>query len=138
MQPITAQTIMDRSPLSLRPDSGVIIALRQLLTTNLSGAPVVDIDHNLIGFLSEADCMRGALLGGYYSTVGELVRDRMSTEVESVPTDTDLVDVAEKFLHNNRRVLPVVEAGKVVGVVLRRHVLEALLKRIDSKHEQVA
>ncbi len=137
MQTITAETIMDRSPLSFRPDSGVIVALRQLLTASMSGAPVVDADNNLIGFLSEADCMHGALMGGYFSTIGELVRDRMTTEVESIGANTNLVDVAEKFLHNNRRVLPVVEEGKVVGLVQRRCVLEQLLEQIDNKSEQV-
>lgn len=137
MQTITAETIMDHSPLSFCPDSGVIVALRQLLTANLSGAPVVDADKKLIGFLSEADCMRGALMGGYFSSVGELVRDRMTTEVESIGTNTNLVDVAEKFLSNNRRVLPVLEEGKVVGLVQRRCVLEELLKQIDSKNEPV-
>lgn len=137
MQNITAETIMDHSPLSFRPGSGVIVALRELLTASLSGAPVVDADNNLIGFLSEADCMRGALIGGYFSSVGELVRDRMTTEVESISTNTNLVDVAEKFLSNNRRVLPVVKEGKVVGLVQRRCVLEHLLKQIDNKNEPV-
>lgn len=135
MKNITAETIMDNSPLSFRPDTGVIVALRELLTVNLSGAPVVDVDNNLIGFLSEADCMRGALMGGYFSSVGELVRDRMTTDVESIGASTNLVDVAEKFLNNNRRVLPVVKDGKVVGLVQRRCVLEQLLKHIDSKSE---
>jgi len=137
MQTITADTIMDRTPLSFRPDSGVIVALRQLLTTSMSGAPVVDADNNLIGFLSEADCMRGTLMGGYFSTIGELVQDRMTTEVESIGTNTNLVDVAEKFLNNNRRVLPVVDEGKVVGLVQRRCVLEKLLEQIDNKCDQV-
>ena len=50
MKTITAETIMDRSPLSFRPDIGVIVALRQLLTVNLSGAPVVDADNNQSAF----------------------------------------------------------------------------------------
>ena len=111
MQTITAETIMDHSPLSFRLDSGVIVALRQLLTAS----------------------MRGALMGGYFSTIGELVHDRMTTEVESVGANTNLVDVAEKFLHNNRRVLPVVGEGIVVGLVQRRCVLEKLLEKIDNK-----
>ncbi|TYK66672.1 CBS domain-containing protein [Colwellia echini] len=137
MQAITAQNIMDTSPLSFLPNIGVIVALRQLLSAGLSGAPVVDGDKNLVGFLSEADCMRGALMGGYFSSVGELVRDRMTTEVESINVNCNLVDIADKFLRNNRRVLPVVEQGKVVGLVQRRSVLEELLKHIDNKSEPV-
>ena len=137
MQSITAEIIMDRSPLSFCPDSGVIVALRQLLTANLSGAPVVDSDNKLVGFLSEADCMRGALMGSYFSTVGELVRDRMTTQVESIGANANLVDVAEKFLLNDRQILPVVEEGKVVGLVQRRGVLNKLLEHIDKKKEPV-
>lgn len=138
MKNISAETIMDRSPLAFRPDSGVIVALRQLLNAKLSGAPVVDVDNNLIGFLSEADCMRGALMGGYFSSIGELVRDRMTTDVESISPQTNLVDVAEKFLNHNRRVLPVTVAGKIVGLVQRRCVLEKLIERMDSKSDLVA
>lgn len=137
MQSITAKTIMDSSPLSFLPNIGVIVALRQLLDAGLSGAPVVDENNNLVGFLSEADCMRGALVGGYFSTIGELVQDRMSTEVECVRANTHLVDIAEKFLRNNRRVLPVVEDDKVVGLIERRSVLEKLVEQIDTKSESV-
>ncbi|MBU2871699.1 CBS domain-containing protein [Colwellia sp. E2M01] len=137
MQTITAQTIMDSSPLSFLPNIGVIVALRQLLDSGLSGAPVVDANNNLVGFLSEADCMRGALMGGYFSSIGELVQDRMSTEVEAISTNTNLVDIANKFLCNNRRVLPVVTDGKVVGLIERRFVLEKLVEQIDNNNEPV-
>ncbi|MEH6472063.1 MAG: CBS domain-containing protein [Halopseudomonas sp.] len=138
MQNITAEDVMDRSPLSFSPNTGVITALRKLLAANLSGAPVVDTDNRVVGFLSEADCLRGTLMGGYHSSVGELVRDRMTHQVEAISPNTNIVDVAETFLNNNRRVLPVVEAGKIVGLVQRRGVLEKLIDQIDSNEYQVA
>ncbi len=138
MQNMTAQDFMDHSPLALSPNIGVIVALRKLLAANLSGAPVVDSDNQLVGFLSEADCLRGTLMGGYYTSIGELVSDRMTREVESVTPDANIVDVAEKFLNNNRRVLPVTRQGKIVGVIQRRGLLETLLAEIDHKHAESA
>ncbi|MEH6824743.1 MAG: CBS domain-containing protein [Motiliproteus sp.] len=138
MQNITATDFMDSSPLSFSPDIGVIVALRKLLAANLSGAPVVDTDNHVVGFLSEADCLRGTLMGGYHSSVGELVCDRMTLNVETIAPDTNIVDVAETFLNNNRRVLPVVQAGKIVGLVQRRCVLEKLIEQMDHKENKVA
>ena len=117
MQNIKAKDFMDPAPLAIAPDIGVIRALRQLLSAKLSGAPVVDKEQHLVGFISEADCMRGTLMGSYYTSVGELVKDRMTTEVESIDPETNIVDVAETFLKNHRSILPVVEGGKVVGLI---------------------
>jgi len=138
MENITAADFMDSSPLAFGPDIGVIVALRQLLAANLSGAPVVDRDQRLVGFLSEADCLRGTLMGGYYGTVGELVRDRMTRQVESVAPATNIVDVAARFLDSNRRVLPVVQDGRVVGLIDRRGLLQVLLQQVDNKRRHVA
>ncbi|MEH6629139.1 MAG: CBS domain-containing protein [Motiliproteus sp.] len=138
MQNITAQDFMDRSPLSFSPDIGVISALRQLLAANLSGAPVVDSKNAVIGFLSEADCLRGTLMGGYHSSVGELVRDRMTQEVETITPSTNIVDIAETFLNNNRRVLPVVKEGKIVGLIQRQGVLQQLIEQIDHQEYKIA
>ncbi len=138
MNNLTAKHVMDPSPLTLRPGDGVIVALRQLLAAGLSGAPVVDEDSSLVGFLSEADCMRGALMGGYFSTIGELVRDRMTTEVECVAPESNIVDVAETFLRNNRRVLPVASQGQIVGLIARSAVLACLVERMDSHRSQAA
>lgn len=138
MQNITAQDFMDRSPLSFSPDIGVIVALRQLLAANLSGAPVVNSQSAVIGFLSEADCLRGTLQGGYHSSVGELVRDRMTQEVETITPSTNIVDIAETFLNNNRRVLPVVKEGKIVGLIQRRGVLQQLIEQIDQQKYKIA
>tara|TARA_R110002167_G_scaffold80291_5_gene220739 strand:- start:6537 stop:6953 length:417 start_codon:yes stop_codon:yes gene_type:complete len=138
MQNITAQDFMDSSPLSFSPDIGVIVALRQLLAAHLSGAPVVDSEKRVIGFLSEADCLRGTLMGGYHGSIGELVRDRMTQDVETITPSTNIVDIAEAFLSNNRRVLPVVNAGKIVGLIQRRGVLQQLIEQIDHREYKSA
>lgn len=124
--------LMDIRPLTIDQGIGVIVALRQILAKGLSAAPVVDDEGNLVGVLSEADCMRGTLMGGYYEQVGELVSDRMSTEVCTVTPGCDLVSAAQLMLENKRRVLPVVDDKKVVGLLTRTAVLSNLMHHIDN------
>ncbi len=138
MQNIKAEDFMDRTPLSFAPSIGVITALRKLLAAKLPGAPVVDSENNLVGFLSEADCMRGALMGSYYTSVGELVQDRMTTTVNSINPEANLVDVAENFLINHHQILPVVQDNKVVGLIERHRLLEKLMQQIDHNESLVA
>ena len=132
MESLQVADLMDRKPLTVTPEIGVIVALRQLLLKGLSAAPVVSNDGDLVGILSEADCMKGTLMGGYYEQIGELVSSRMSTEVCTVAPNTDLVSAAKVMLDNKRRVLPVVTDGKVVGLLTRTKVLTEIMGRIDS------
>ncbi|MAC47861.1 CBS domain-containing protein [Oceanospirillum beijerinckii] len=138
MQNIKAKDFMDPAPLAIEPDTGVIRALRKLLSAKVSGAPVVDQEQHLVGFISEADCMRGTLMGSYYTSVGELVRDRMTTEVESIGPEANIVDIAETFLKNHRSILPVVKEGKVIGLIERHALLEQLMEHIDHNENLVA
>ncbi|MGI9281993.1 MAG: CBS domain-containing protein [Endozoicomonas sp.] len=132
MNSLQVNDLMDRQPLTISANIGVIVALRQLLKKELSAAPVVNDEGDLLGILSEADGMKGTLLGGYFEQIGELVSHRMSTEVCTVKPDTDLISAAKVMLDNKRRVLPVVDAGKVVGLLTRTKVLSVIMERIDS------
>ncbi|KEQ19042.1 CBS domain-containing protein [Endozoicomonas numazuensis] len=132
MNSLQVNDLMDHQPLTVSANIGVIVALRQLLKKGLSAAPVVNDEGELQGILSEADCMKGTLLGGYFEQIGELVSHRMSTTVCTVTPDTDLVSAAKIMLDNKRRVLPVVESGKVVGLLTRTKVLAEIMERIDS------
>lgn len=76
--------LMNRRPLTIAPDIGVIVAMRKLLEQQVSAAAVVDSRGALVGVISEADCLRGTLMGGYFEEVGELVVQRMSREVGTV------------------------------------------------------
>ena len=75
--------------------------------------------------------MHGMLLDGYFDQVGAIVGEQMSTEVQVVAPDANLVTVAQLFHDNKRRLVPVVERDKIVGVLTRRNILEALLYEID-------
>ena len=133
MDSLQVSDLMDIRPLTLHPEMGVITALRQILEKGLSAAPVVDTEGQLIGILSEADCIRGTLMGGYYEQVGELVSAQMTTDVCTVTSKTDLVSAAQLMLENKRRLLPVIDQGKVAGLLTRTAVLSKLIDCIDSQ-----
>ncbi len=104
----------------------VLEALRILVEERLSGAPVVDQIGNLVGILTERDCMRIALGAGYHSEDGGRVAHFMTAAVVTVDADTPITEVAERFVNSRFRRLPVMEQGRLIGIVSRRDVLKQL------------
>lgn len=60
------------------------------------------------------------------------IREYMSTEVSHVHPDADLVEIQEKIIGNKQRILPVVEGGRVVGVITRTDLLNTLVRQNQS------
>ncbi|MBT5923379.1 MAG: CBS domain-containing protein [Cellvibrionales bacterium] len=112
---------------TVSPEQSLATAVRTLLEYHQSAAPVVNAQQELVGLLSEADCMRTTLLEGYFNEGVALVKDQMTAATETVSPDEELSSVSEMFLKNCRRMMPVVEAGVLVGIVSRRDILKALI-----------
>jgi CBS domain-containing protein len=70
--------------------------------------------------------MKVALNAGYYGDWGGPVADYMSTSVESVDADMNIVDLAQKFLESGFRRFPVLRNNRLVGQISRRDALRAL------------
>jgi CBS domain-containing protein len=87
---------------------------------------VVNDQGDLIGMLSELDCMKVALNAGYYGDWGGPVGDFMTPEVESVDAEMNIIDLAQKFLDSGFRRFPVLRNNRLVGQISRRDVLRAL------------
>jgi CBS domain-containing protein len=126
MKPRAVKDIMTKKLITFQPDMRVIAAIESLLKHKISGAPVVDENGNLVGVLSEIDCMSTIIQDLYYSDSGGSVRDFMSTEITTVNSEMGLVDLAEIFQKKHFRRLPVVDNGILVGQVSRRDVLKAI------------
>jgi CBS-domain-containing membrane protein len=126
LKSITVGDCMVSHPLTFRPDTDLLLAIEQLLTHRLAAAPVVDEHAQLLGLLSEGDCLRGILAATYHDAVGGNVASYMSCTVETVSAQTDLSDVAGRFLQGGRHSLPVVENGRLIGLVSRHDVLKGL------------
>ena len=106
-------------------------AIGLLLKHRISGAPVVEMDgmdKRLVGIISEKDFLAILTGGAFYDQEPSKVADFMKTECLTVEPDTDLFTVADIFMKVHYRRLPVVEDGRLVGIVSRRDVLNS------SKH----
>lgn len=122
----TAKQAMSRGLVTLHPEMDVLEALRILVEQQLSGAPVVDQIGNLIGMLTERDCMQIALGAGYHSEDGGRVENFMTRSVVTVDANTPVTEIAERFATSHFRRLPVMEQGRLIGIISRRDVLKQL------------
>ena len=114
--------------LAFKPDTNLLQAVHTLLRHQLSGAPVVDENNRLIGFLSEKDCLKAALDASYFRREEGTVQDFMSRDVSSISASASLIDAIELFLGKHYRCLPVVEGSRLVGQLSRRDILKGLEK----------
>lgn len=123
---VLARDYMTGSLTTLSPDMTLMDAVHVLLERRISGAPVVDRTGNLVGILSEKDCLKAALDASYYGYRGGLVADHMQPRVETVDDETPIFDVARLFIEGHFRRYPVVRDRRLVGQISRRDVLRAL------------
>ncbi len=123
--------IMVKKPVVFTSDTDLLDAVSILVDRRITGAPVVDARGNLIGLLTERDFLRAALVAGYHGERGGCVGDYMSRDVEAVNADDSLLDIATRFVETKRRRYPVIEDNRVVGVVVRRDVLRAVIRAFD-------
>ena len=114
--------------LAFKSDTNLLKAVHTLLKHGLSGAPVVDDNSRLIGFLSEKDCLKAALDAYYFRREEGTVQDFMSRDVTSISGDASLIDAIQLFLSKHYRCLPVCEGSRLVGQISRRDILRGLEK----------
>lgn len=124
---IAVKDYMAAHLVTFTPETDILEAIHMLVEKRISGAPVVDNLGNIVGILSEKDCLEVALQSSFYGELGGRVAEFMSTQVATIDANASLVDVAKLFLESNFRRYPVVdENGLLVGQISRRDVLKAL------------
>ncbi|MGS0680065.1 CBS domain-containing protein [Shewanella sp. 125m-7] len=126
MDSINVEEHMDRQPVLLSPSMSLATAVELLLNNKKLGAPVVESDGKLVGFLSQQDCLAVMLKSSYHCDLTAIVKDCMRTDVLSVTPSTSVLQLAEQMLGPKPKVYPVVAEGKVVGTINRTNVLEAI------------
>ena len=120
---LTVRSIMSENLVTIAPKSSVQEAIELILLQQISGLPVLNENEELVGIVTEF-----ALLGLAYD---EHIRDdtvdkHMTTDVLTVEADAPVSKVADLCLVHRVRRVPVMENGKLVGLVARRDVLKAL------------
>jgi CBS-domain-containing membrane protein len=140
-----AMDVMVRDVVTIDPDADVAEALKLLADNDVSALPVVDDDAHVLGILSEADFLERAEFEGapqpgwleaftpahtraehYAKAHGRKVSELMSTAVISVTEDTPLGEIAALLERHRIKRVPVLDDGKLVGIVSRGHLIQAL------------
>lgn len=129
---------MLKRPVLVKPDDDLFHAIHQILAHKISGVTVVDERHHPVGMLSELDVLRAILHREYYQEdIGTpLVRDHMTSSVETVGVGDDIIDVAESMIDHKHRRRPVIDShGELVGQLSCRNLLKAI-KDMDHPEDR--
>jgi CBS domain-containing protein len=121
--------IMSKIVISIRPDATLTDAVKVLTKHHLSGAPVVSMEGEVIGFISEPNLM-DVLFDQEART--RKVSEYMSLEVQMVHVNDSIATAATMFAMYGFRRLPVVDEARLVGVVTRRDLLAHSLVSTDT------
>jgi CBS domain-containing protein len=130
---------------------------RIFVDNRISGAPVLDPDGHVAGMISEGDLLRRSEIGteerprtswldlwsashearDYIKTHAVKVRDVMTTDVLTVKPDTSLGEVASILETRRIKRVPVTDAGRLVGIVSRANLVQALASVPDEPSTDV-
>jgi CBS domain-containing protein len=110
---------------SIAPDTSVYEALKRMAKKNV-GAMLVFEGTDLVGLISERDYSRKTILKGRLSKE-TAVREIMTTEMVTVHPDDDIEGCMELFTDKHVRHLPVIEKGKVVGIVSIGDIVKSII-----------
>ena len=142
-----ASDIMTRRVVTVARDTSILEAVRLMLQNRISGLPVVDDKGQLIGMVTEGDFLRraetsterhrsrwiefligpGRLADEYVHAHGRKVEEVMTSEPYTVSSDTPLERVVEEMERRHVKRLPVVDDGRLVGIISRANLLHALV-----------
>lgn len=121
---------MTTSLITFKPEQSVQEVVESLIKNKISGGPVVNDRQELIGIISEGDCLKQLSESRYYNMPLEHdnVEKRMARDVETIDGNMDVFDAANKFLNSKRRRFPIVENGKLIGQISQKDILKAALQ----------
>jgi len=144
--PMRAHQIMTRPVITVAPETTIVDAANLMLQRHVSGLPVVDAAGKLVGIVSEGDFIRRSEIGtqrkrgrwlnfilgpgksasDFVHEHGRRVDEVMTKQPLTITEDTALAEIVDLMEKNNVKRLPVIRADKVVGIVSRANLLQAV------------
>lgn len=143
--------IMQTEVVTIKPNAEIKEIARALYENSISGIPVVDSSSKLVGIISEGDLLHketsprvpdvvgvlGALI--YYRGVKQYDSDFkklialqaseiMTKDVITIAKDAKIEDAASLMINRNVKRLPVVEDGKLIGIISRIDIIKTLME----------
>jgi len=143
----TAREYMAKCTFAIHPEEDIFGAIDIMVYRGLPAIPVVDEQDRLVGILTDKDCLRIVSYMVYEGYPDGLhtgaVADYMSPVKATLEPHMDIFLVAGIFLKTQFVTLPVLEEGKIVGVISRRDILRGILswqrrERIAEVHDREA
>lgn len=147
---LTAREIMTPDPVTINPEAGIAEAVKILLEKRFNGLPVVDAVGKLVGVICQSDLVAQqkklevpsvfSLLDGFIPVFGTreteqdikkitalTVEQAMTKSPVTATPDTVLEDLATLMVKSKYYSLPVVEDGKVIGIVGKEDILRTVI-----------
>lgn len=127
-QKVTVSDYMSTKLITFRPEQHMDEVIDALLKHKISGGPVVNDENELVGVISEGDCMKEVVRGKYNNmpSLNGVVAEHMTSNVVSIPPETNIFDAAKMFLDKRIRRFPVVNRGKLVGQISQKDIMRAV------------
>jgi CBS domain-containing protein len=148
---MNACDVMTTNVITVKPNQTMQELAEVLLVNRISGVPVVDDSGKLVGIISEGDLLRRAdegvwpkawgppprrgwiklLMDGevldteFVTQRGRKVADIMTREIISAKPETSVSDIAALLVRHRVKRLPIVQDGKIVGIVSRANLIQA-------------
>ena len=114
---MTAKDLMTRDIITVSPNIKVKSLAMLLIKNQISGAPVTDKNGKILGIVSEADIV---------AKRGKDAKAIMSKKVLSVRPDASVEEIAQLMMTHAIKRLPVVDGGKIIGIVSRADIVNAI------------
>jgi len=162
MADLRVRDVMTTSVVTVEDSSTLHDATITFAVNGISGAPVVDDQGNLTGILSETDILsfvktlqeeihrkepatsflnvpfedilKDEKLANVYRDIsGKKVRDIMTKDAVTVSPDTSVMEAIDMMIKKDVNRVPVIERGKIVGIVTKGDIIWALYRDKFSK-----
>ena len=132
MESLKVKDYMTLQAVTFKPEMSLSAALDKVMGSDYLGGPVLNENKEVIGFLSGQDLLDKLIKVSYFCQDTHIVGDCMSTEVLSVSSEMSIIELADMMQVGKPKVYPVVDDGKLVGIITRKEVLQAIAKNIDA------
>ena len=126
---MTMQRVMNEMKINAPsiPCGTSLVAVVDLFAKHqISAVPVVNSTNEVIGFVSESDCLQALISGSYHCDKPAIVNDVMTTNIVSVSPQDSIIDIAIRMTKDNLSVYPVVENRQLLGIIRRGDILQVL------------
>ncbi|WP_244325781.1 formate transporter FocA [Shewanella aestuarii] len=112
---LTVNQVMDMSPFSLSPELSVYEGLKRLSDAGERGAPVLNSQQQLLGFISQQDLLRSLWSEEYMRGISYKVADLMQKQVLTVAPNDSIADLIELMVVDRNKLFPVSDMGVLTG-----------------------